>query len=159
MRRRQGRPEARAVLDGARREKLDLRRKNVIAIPEGIKEAERMRKFGTLAAIILCVAAIVSTACTSNDGAGSGRNTADAANANQTATTAAPSPAGDGIQRITVAEARKAVDGGSAVFVDVRSPLEFERGHIKGSLSLPKGQIAQRAGELPKDKLIITYCA
>jgi 3-mercaptopyruvate sulfurtransferase SseA len=124
-----------------------------------------MRKFGTLAAIILCIAAIVSTACTSNDGAGSGRSNtaADTTNGNQkataTTTNAAATPAGDGIQRITVAEARKAVDAGRAVFVDVRSPLEFEKGHIKGSLSLPKGQIAQRAGELPKDKLIITYCA
>lgn len=121
-----------------------------------------MRKFGLLATLVLCAAALVFTACKAGDSAGSGRNTGTS----ETATTgqspaqpaAAASPA-DGIRRISVTDAQKALTDGSAVMVDVRSPLEFDKGHIKGSLSLPKGEIAGRARELPKDKLIITYCA
>lgn len=127
-----------------------------------------MRKFGSLGAVVLCAAIIVVfAACKAGDGAGSGRGSAAATAGNQNATTAnqnttnanAPAPPADGIQRISVVDAHKAADEGRAVFVDVRGTVEFEKGHIKGSLSMPRGQIAQRKSELPGDKLIILYCA
>ncbi len=60
--------------------------------------------------------------------------------------------------RISVAEARKALDAGKAILVDVRSPMSYDQEHAKGSISLPLYDLPSRAGELPKDKQIITYC-
>ena len=61
-------------------------------------------------------------------------------------------------RRISVAEAREALANGTAVLVDVRGSESFQAEHAKGALSIPLSDIAGRAGELPKDKLIITYC-
>lgn len=60
--------------------------------------------------------------------------------------------------RISVADARKALDAGKAVLVDVRSADSYKQEHAKGALSLPTHEIATRLSELPKDKQIITYC-
>jgi rhodanese-related sulfurtransferase len=46
-----------------------------------------------------------------------------------------------------------------AVLVDVREPEEYERGHVKGALSIPQADLATRLGELPRDRPIITICA
>ena len=60
--------------------------------------------------------------------------------------------------RISVADAKKALDAGKAVLVDVRSAMSYEQEHAKGAISLPTHEIAARMSELPKDKQIITYC-
>jgi hypothetical protein len=60
--------------------------------------------------------------------------------------------------RISAAEAREALAKGTAVLVDVRGADTYKAEHAKGALSIPLGEVSARAGELPKDKLIITYC-
>ena len=60
--------------------------------------------------------------------------------------------------RISVADAKKALDAGKAVLVDVRSAINYQQEHAKGAISLPTSEIAARMSELPKDKQIITYC-
>lgn len=74
----------------------------------------------------------------------------------------APVRAGDQPQaearRVTAAEAREALAKGTAVLVDVRAADSYASEHAKGAVSIPLSQVAARAGELPKDKLIITYC-
>ena len=65
----------------------------------------------------------------------------------------------DKARRIERDEAIKLVKEGKAVFVDVRSKESFEAGHIKGAISIPESQIVERVKDLPKKKLIITYCA
>jgi predicted sulfurtransferase len=60
--------------------------------------------------------------------------------------------------RISVADAKKAIDAGKAVLVDVRSAMSYQQEHAKGAISLPTHEIAARMSELPKDKQIITYC-
>ena len=86
-----------------------------------------------------------------------------AANASQTAQTQQqpqqqPTPA-DGVRRVTVQELREAMEKGTAIVVDVRSADQFKAGHIKGALWIPGNEIAGRTKELPKDKLIVTYCS
>lgn len=69
----------------------------------------------------------------------------------------APSAAQEA-KRISVAEAREALAKGTAVLVDVRGTDAYQAEHAKGALSIPLAEVAGRTGELPKDKLIITYC-
>lgn len=71
----------------------------------------------------------------------------------------AQTPPQDGVRRVTVEQLKEALAKGEAVAVDVRGSVPYEQGHIRGAVSVPLGLIAQRAGELPKGKLIVTYCA
>jgi predicted sulfurtransferase len=65
----------------------------------------------------------------------------------------------DGVRRVTLAELQEALSKKEAIAVDVRGPVEYELGHISGARSLPLGLIASRIKELPRDKLIVAYCA
>jgi sulfur dioxygenase len=44
--------------------------------------------------------------------------------------------------------------------VDVREPQEFDGplGHIRGAILIPLGELAERAGELSRDRPIVTVC-
>lgn len=67
-------------------------------------------------------------------------------------------PTQETARRISVEEARQALAKGEAVLVDVRSKEAYEGSHAQDALSIPLAEIGSRAGELPKNKLIITYC-
>jgi rhodanese-related sulfurtransferase len=45
------------------------------------------------------------------------------------------------------------------VILDVRSADELAAGTLAGSLNIPADQLATRAGELPKDRRIVTHCS
>lgn len=62
-------------------------------------------------------------------------------------------------RRVTPAELQQALEKGEAVAVDVRGQSSYEAGHIKGALHIPLGEVKDRAGELPRDKMIVTYCS
>ncbi|HKZ82000.1 MAG TPA: rhodanese-like domain-containing protein [Pyrinomonadaceae bacterium] len=66
---------------------------------------------------------------------------------------------GDGVRRITPAELRTALKKGKAVIVDVRGLGAYQVSHIKGALTIPVTEMAARYSELPKNKLIATYCS
>ena len=63
-----------------------------------------------------------------------------------------------GFALVEVADAGNAIRNGSAIAVDVRSTQQFEAGRISGAIHIPFSQVAMRASELPKDKLIVLYC-
>ena len=72
---------------------------------------------------------------------------------------AVPQPeAADGARRITGAEATVAVAKGNAVLIDVRAKEAYDFSHAKGAKNIPLGELLNRLSELPKDRLIITYC-
>ncbi|MFN8163216.1 MAG: rhodanese-like domain-containing protein [Solirubrobacterales bacterium] len=54
-------------------------------------------------------------------------------------------------------EARKLIEGGAQV-VDVRAEHEWEAGRIAGATHLPLGQLAERAGEIDRERPVILYC-
>ncbi len=112
-----------------------------------------MRKFLLGAAATAC-AALLLTGCKAEDGAGGPR----AASNMQTATASA-TPDEKSVRRVGPAELQKMVEAGEAVVVDVRAKAQYDQSHIKGSRSLPRTELDQRLAELPKDKLIIFYCA
>ena len=69
----------------------------------------------------------------------------------------------EGIEIGTVDEARQLFDSGEYVFVDARSPEDYEAGHIPGAVSLPVGQSEERVAAFlehyPPEASIITYCS
>lgn len=65
----------------------------------------------------------------------------------------------DGARRITIDELESLMKNGEAFVVDVRNQASFDAGHIPGSKLIPAGEIANRTGELPRDKMIVTYCS
>lgn len=71
---------------------------------------------------------------------------------------ALPTPE-DGVRRITPAEAREAVEKGKAVIVDVRGEESYNAGHVKGARLISLNDISAHISELPRDKMIITYCS
>ena len=109
-----------------------------------------------LAAVMVGVMALA--ACNSNDG--SGKTATNTRNAGVVATAPkAPGTPADGVRRITTVELRNALDKGEAVVVDVRNDTTYKLGHVQGAMLIPFGEIDARASELPKDKLIVTYCS
>lgn len=103
-----------------------------------------------LAFCALALSAMIFLACNSTENRD--RSSAPAA-------TAPPTIAADGIRRVTVAELRDLLARNEAVVIDVRSEETYKAGHIHGAKLIPQGDIVKRANELPKDKLIVTYCS
>jgi 3-mercaptopyruvate sulfurtransferase SseA len=75
-------------------------------------------------------------------------------------------PAGDfplteaDVPRVTVEEARAALDSGAAIIVDVRDPSQYKESHVAGAISIWLDDIeANPTGlNLEQDQWIITYC-
>ncbi|HEV7892652.1 MAG TPA: rhodanese-like domain-containing protein [Pyrinomonadaceae bacterium] len=120
------------------------------------------------AAGVLAAAAAIFGACRADDtsgGSGASQAASKIATVNTAATTAAkPSPSvvaqapAEEARRVTVEELKKMLDSGKAVVYDTRAKAAYDAEHIKGSLSMPSNEVADRAGELPKDKTIVFYC-
>ena len=70
----------------------------------------------------------------------------------------APPPA-DGARRVTVAELKDLLDKNQAVVIDVRNQASYDAGHIRGAKLIPEAEVVSHLSELPKDKLIVTYCS
>ncbi|MDX1584892.1 MAG: rhodanese-like domain-containing protein [Thermoanaerobaculia bacterium] len=64
----------------------------------------------------------------------------------------------DNVPRISVEDLRAGLEEGWAVVLDVRSAQQHAAGHIEGSISIPITELEARADELPKDRMIVTYC-
>ena len=64
------------------------------------------------------------------------------------------------VPRVTVEEAKSALDRGKAVLVDVRSVEAYAEGHAVGAMSIPLTQFETDIENLSLDKnqWIITYC-
>jgi rhodanese-related sulfurtransferase len=69
----------------------------------------------------------------------------------------------DDIEIGTVDQATKLYDSGKYIFVDARSPEDYEAGHIQGAVSLPVGQFEEKIAAFleryPPEASIITYCS
>lgn len=58
----------------------------------------------------------------------------------------------------TVLAARQAVSNG-AVIVDVRTPKEYQSGHVQGAINIPIETLSKSLQRVPKNKTIVVYCA
>ena len=62
-------------------------------------------------------------------------------------------------ERVSAPVAAERVAHGEAILVDVRAPGEREQKHVAGSVALPLNHLAERAGELPRDRPLLVHCA
>jgi DNA-binding transcriptional ArsR family regulator/rhodanese-related sulfurtransferase len=53
---------------------------------------------------------------------------------------------------------QEVIDREDILFLDVRPREEYEAGHLPGAWHLPVEELEQRLEELPRDRLIVTYC-
>ena len=68
---------------------------------------------------------------------------------------------GPSIRNVSVAEARALIDSEAAITVlDVRTPAEYEEGHIKGAVNLDamSEDFAERVAKLKKDEAYLIHC-
>lgn len=65
----------------------------------------------------------------------------------------------DGARRVTTAELETLMKEGKAFVVDVRTQDAYDMGHIPGSILIPSNDIQNHLDKLPRDKMIVTYCA
>jgi 3-mercaptopyruvate sulfurtransferase SseA len=104
----------------------------------------------------------VGLAITAAGCAKSGASTATAGGLSANSATATPFPgqnAEDKMPRVKVEEARKLVEEGKAIIIDVRGAEGYKTSHIKGAPNVPLNKLeAGDFKDLPKDKIIIAYC-
>jgi len=109
-----------------------------------------MRLKFLISAMILVAAALL-VACNAVD---------HVANTNTKPTSQGPDTVyADGARRVTIDEMEAMVKEGKAVIIDVRNQAAYDLGHIPGSRLIPAGEILNHISELPRDKMIITYCS
>lgn len=78
--------------------------------------------------------------------------------AQPTTPAAAPTPVDDA-PRISLADAKKAYDDKSAVFVDTHSKQTYDADHIAGAINMTTADIVAVGDKIPKGKKIIAYCS
>lgn len=71
-----------------------------------------------------------------------------------------PSLTEDQVPRISVSEAKAAVDSGQAILVDVRSAESYAAGRAAGSINIPLANFENNIGSisLQKEQWIVTVC-
>ena len=65
----------------------------------------------------------------------------------------------DGARRVTADELDEMMKNGQAIVVDVRNQASYDMGHLPGAKLIPAGEILNHLNELPRDKMIVTYCS
>ena len=78
--------------------------------------------------------------------------------------TAATAPAGDKpakVNKVSVEEFDKLRSEKDVVLLDVRTPEEFEAGHLPGAMNLPIAdeEFDEKLADLDKDKTYLVHCA
>ena len=110
-----------------------------------------MRLFSLLSAVLL-IAVAALTACNSNEMIGQQRS-----NSSPPAQRSPQNPA-DGARRITAAELHDLWEKDQVLVVDTRGEAPYKQGHIPGAVAITQNEVLAKADQLPRDKMIVTYC-
>lgn len=65
----------------------------------------------------------------------------------------------DASPRISLADAKKDFDAGSAVFIDTHVKEQYDVQHISGAINIPYAEFEKNLNKIPKGKKIIAYCS
>ena len=68
-------------------------------------------------------------------------------------------PYADGAKRVTIEELEALIKDGKAFVVDVRTQDAYNVSHIPNAKLIPFADILNHVNELPRDKIIVTYCS
>jgi 3-mercaptopyruvate sulfurtransferase SseA len=101
---------------------------------------------------LIAVAAVIFAACNAVDHTVS-------SNSKPAASPGSDTVYADGARRVTADELVKMMKNNEAVVIDVRNQASYDLGHIPGAKLIPAGDILNHLDELPKDKMIVTYCS
>ena len=63
------------------------------------------------------------------------------------------------VPRMSIEDAKKDYDAGTAIIVDSRPDSGYNQEHIAKSINIPLGSTDDKFAALPKDKKIIVYCS
>lgn len=59
---------------------------------------------------------------------------------------------------ISVQQAKGMIDRGEVFILDVRTPEEYDAGHINSSKLIPLQVLDKRLDEIPRDRKLLVYC-
>jgi hydroxyacylglutathione hydrolase len=62
------------------------------------------------------------------------------------------------IPQLDAPEVRAGAAEGRLALLDVRSPWEWEAGHLPGSSNIPVAELEQRLAEIPRDRPLVVHC-
>lgn len=62
------------------------------------------------------------------------------------------------IPQIQIHQAKEKLDGGAALFVDIRDPNSYGQAHIPGAIHLHDGNVQEFVQSTDKEKEIVVYC-
>lgn len=65
----------------------------------------------------------------------------------------------DDAPRISLADAKKDFDAGTAIFIDTRGEGSFKQEHVKGAINIMPEQVESKYKEIPTGKKLIVYCS
>lgn len=99
----------------------------------------------------------VLVACNSQEAYRGSGNPAQKTQTPQASQTAQP-PNLNTARRITAEEVHRLWQKDEVLIVDTRNEPSFKQGHIRGAILIPTNEFASRVDELPKSKMIVTYC-
>lgn len=117
-------------------------------------------RFQVMRMAVVIVALVALAGCNSNDKVGRNSNAPTPPRPGQPAPQQpAQTALGDNVRRVTTVELEDALKKGQAIVVDVRNDAAYKQGHIKDSILIPSTEIANHLDQLPRDKMIVTYCA
>lgn len=111
---------------------------------------------------LIVIFSLVFTFGCQNDGTASNNSRAQSAATPLPAASPAsntPSAPPSKILTISAADAKKEVDAGTAVIIDVRSEEAYKIEHIQGALHIPIGELSVNKHLIPKGKKVIAYCS
>ena len=114
-------------------------------------------RFKTLYSATILAAVVILTSCNAVDTPVANTNNSNSNNSSNTA--GAQQTNYPDVRRITTSELETLMKEGKVYLVDVRFEDAYNRGHIPGSHLIPAGEILDHANKLPRDKMIVTYCA
>ena len=110
---------------------------------------KKILSLSALLAIWLSLAMACQKASTNSIASNNGNKASSQSNKAQNPLDEAP--------RISLADAKKEFDAGTAIFVDTRAEAAYQNEHIKGAINVWTENFEAKYKELPKDKKIIAY--
>jgi 3-mercaptopyruvate sulfurtransferase SseA len=110
--------------------------------------------------IVLALSILLLSSLACNALVPESKSNAETPQVEQSSSNSALPPSAEPIKRVSLEDAKAALENGTAVIVDVRSPEDFAASHISGAVNIPLELVeADPASiDLEENKWIITYC-